>query len=380
MNDNQDVLNFLWILNKTNFRQESNTDSKQQKTKTPLLFVEGVSDIKFLYPLLEATKFEYKGQDITLKIAEANIVSDFINQASEITEKSLIYNQRKYKGPKYEFVSESIKTYENNSKRFNKIDCFGIIDKDFGHNIDDLDNISDTKCHDRETTILRCCFPELIDDCSNKSSALDVLRRIFNVLVKQGIMEEISHTFKEPLLKEPRFKEISHDYFKDNIEDNNVDFLEEDFIEKYLGSFLEKYLDSCYDEYVNREYFLSFYTKVHRKFDDVDKLMDKLPSLLKRWLIDKSTNEEDDKNLDYIFDYCNGHYILQLMCKNKMAFRPEFEKEDDIIRYVLDKVLKGKRKYISLFEMKPFDVYKEYREKNNYYCILQNAQQMGKKK
>lgn len=371
MNNNQNVFKFLCQLNDTNFRQER---------KTPLLFVEGVSDIKFLYPLLEATKFEYKGQDITLKIAKANIDSNFINQASEITEKGLIYNQPKYKGPKYEFVSESIKTYKNNPKRFDNIDCFGIIDKDFGHNIDDLDNISDTKCHDRETTILRCCFPELIDDCSNKTDALDVLRRIFNVLVKQGIMEEISHTFKEPLLKEPRFKEISHDYFKDNIEDNNVDFLEEDFIEKYLGSFLEKYLDSCYDEYVNREYFLSFYTKVHRKFDDVDKLMNKLPSLLKRWLIDKSTNEEDDKNLDYIFDYCNGHYILQLMCRNKMAFRPEFEKEDDIIRYILNKVLKGRKKYISLFEMKPFDVYKEYREKNDYYCILQNAEQMEKKK
>ena len=134
--NNQNVFDFLCLLNDTNFRQER---------KRPLLFVEGVSDIKFLYPLLEATKFEYEGQDITLKIAKANIVSDFINQASEITEKSLIYNQRKYKGPKYEFVSESIKTYENNSKRFNKIDCFGIIDKDFGHDIDDLRNISDRK-------------------------------------------------------------------------------------------------------------------------------------------------------------------------------------------------------------------------------------------
>lgn len=375
MNDNQkNVFDFLWLLNKTNFRQ--------QKTKTPLLFVEGVSDIKFLYPLLEATKFEYEGQDITLKIAKANIVSDFINQGSEITEKSFIYKQpkykdktTKYKGPKYEFVSESIKTYKNNREKFGNIDCFGIIDKDFGHNIDDLDNISDTKCHDRETTILRCCFPELIDDCSNKSDALDVLRRIFNVLVKQGIMEEISHTFGETPLKE-----ISHYYFKDNIQDNNVDFLEEDFIENYLDNFLEKYLNSYYDKYANEKYFLSFYTKVQRKFDDVDKLMDKLPSLLKRWLIDKSTNEEDNKILDYIFDYCNGHYILQLMCKNKIAFRPEFKEEDDIILYILDKVLKGKRKYISLFEMKPFDVYKEYREKNNYYCILQNAQQMEKKK
>lgn len=350
MNNNQNVFKFLCQLNDTNFRQEG---------KTPLLFVEGVSDIKFLYPLLEATKFEYKGQDITLKIAKANIVSDFINQASEITEKSLIYKpdkSAKYRGPKYEFVSESIKTYENNSKRFNKIDCFEIIDKDFGHDIDDLRNISDTKCHDRETTILRCCFPELIDDCSNKSSALDVLRRIFNVLIKQGIMEEISHTFGEPLLKE-----ISHDYFKDNIKYNNVDFLEKDFIKKYL--------DSYKDKYVNEEYFLSFYSKVCRKFHGVDyKLMNKLPSLLKRWLIDKSTNEKDDKNLDYIFDYCNGHYILQLMCKNRMAFRPEFKKEDDIIRYILDKVLKGKRKYISLFEMKPLNVYKEYREKNKYYC------------
>lgn len=349
MNNNQNVFNFLCRLNDTNFRQER---------KTPLLFVEGVSDIKFLYPLLEATKFEYDGRIITLKIAEANIVSDFIKQVSKITEKSLIYNPKKYKGPKYEFVSESIKTYENNSKRFNKIDCFGIIDKDFGHDIDDLRNISDTKRHDRETTILRCCFPELIDDCSNKSIALDVLRRIFNVLVKQGIMEEISHTFGEPLLKK-----ISHDYFKDNIKikDNNVDFLEEDFIKKYL--------DNYYAEYENEEYFLNFYWEVCRKFNDVDhELMNKLPSLLKRWLIDKSTNEEDDKNLDYIFDYCNGHYILQLMCKNKMAFRPEFKKEDDIIRYILDKVLKGKRKYISLFEMKPFDVYKEYREKNKYYC------------
>lgn len=361
MNDNQkNVFDFLCLLNDTNFRQER---------KRPLLFVEGVSDIKFLYPLLEATKFEYKGQDITLKIAEANIFSDFINQASKITEKGLIYKQpAKYKGLKYEFVSESIKTYENNPKRFNKIDCFGIIDKDFGHNINDLDNISDTKCHDRETTILRCCFPELIDDCSNKSDTLDVLRRIFNVLVKQGIMEEISHTFGERLLKK-----ISHYYFKDNIEDNNVDFLEEDFIENYL--------DSYYDKYANKEYFLNFYLEVCRKFKDVDhELMNKLPSLLKRWLIDKSTNEEDDKNLDYIFDYCNGHYILQLMCKNRMAFRPEFKEEDDIIRYILNKVLKGRKKYISLFEMKPFDVYKEYREKNNYYCILQNAQQMEKKK
>lgn len=362
MNNNQNVFKFLCQLNDTNFRQER---------KTPLLFVEGVSDIKFLYPLLEATKFEYKGQDITLKIAKANIVSDFINQASEITEKGLIYKpdkSAKYKGFKYEFVSESIKTYENNPERFKKIDCFGIIDKDFGHNIDDLDNISNTKCHDRETTILRCCFPELIDDCSNKSSALDVLKRIFNVLVKQGIMEEISHTFGERLLKK-----ISHFYFKDNIKDNNVDFLEKDFIEKYL--------DSYYAEYENEEYFINFYLEVCRKFKDVDhELMNKLPSLLKRWLIDKSTNEEDDKNLDYIFDYCNGHYILQLMCKNRMAFRPEFKEEDDIIRYILNKVLKGRKKYISLFEMKPFDVYKEYREKNNYYCILQNAQQMEKKK
>ena len=62
MNDNQkNVFDFLCLLNDTNFRQ---------KTKRPLLFVEGVSDIRFLYPLLEATKFEYKGQDITLKIAK----------------------------------------------------------------------------------------------------------------------------------------------------------------------------------------------------------------------------------------------------------------------------------------------------------------------
>lgn len=350
MNDNQLVFNFLCRLNDTNFRQER---------KTTLLFVEGVSDIKFLYPLLEATKFEYDGRIITLKIAEANILSDFIKNVSKITEESFPhkpYKQIQYKGPKYEFVSESIKTYENNRTRFNKIDCFGIIDKDFGHDIDDLHNISDTKCHDRETTILRCCFPELIDDCSNKSSSLDDLSSIFNVLVKQGIMEEISHTFGEPLLKE-----ISHDYFKNNIKDNNVDFLEKDFIKKYLNS--------NYDEYVNEKCFLDFYYEVTKKFDDVDcKLMKNLPLLLKRWLIDKSTSEEDDKNLDYIFDYCNGHYILQLMCKKKKDFRPEFIKEDDIIHYILDKVLKGKRKYISLFEMKPLDVYKEYREKNKYYC------------
>ena len=169
-------------------------------------------------------------------------------------------------------------------------------------------------------------------------------------------MEEISHTFGEHLLTE-----ISHDYFKYNIKDNNVDFLEKDFIEKYL--------DSNYDEYIDEEYFLDFYSEVRKKFSDVDyKLMNKLPTLLKRWLIDKSTNEEDDKILDYIFNYCNGHYILQLMCKNKMAFRPEFKEEYNIIHYILNKVLKGKRKYISLFEMKPFDVYKEYREKNKYYC------------
>lgn len=355
MNDNQLVFNFLCRLNDTNFRQER---------KTPLLFVEGVSDIKFFYPLLEAAKFEYDGRIITLKIAEANIISDFIKNVSKITEESFPHKpdkqiqykdkQIQYEGPKYEFVSESIKTYENNRTRFNKIDCFGIIDKDFGHDIGDLHNISDTKCHDRETTILRCCFPELIDDCSDKS--IDVLRKILNVLVKQGIMEEISHTFGEPPLTE-----ISHDYFKDNIKDNNVDFLEKDFIEKYL--------DSNYDEYIDEKYFLDFYSEVRKKFSDVDyKLMNKLPTLLKRWLIDKSTSEEDDKNLDYIFDYCNGHYILQLMCKNNMAFRPEFKEEYDIIHYILNKVLKGKRKYISLFEMKPFDVYKEYREKNKYYC------------
>ena len=87
MNDNQLVFNFLCRLNDTNFRQER---------KTPLLFVEGVSDIKFFYPLLEAAKFEYDGRIITLKIAEANIVSDFIKNVSKITEVSLINLINKY--------------------------------------------------------------------------------------------------------------------------------------------------------------------------------------------------------------------------------------------------------------------------------------------
>lgn len=350
------VYHYLCLRNEKDFRQER---------KTTLLFVEGVSDKIFLYPLLETTKFEYDGRIITLKIAKENIVSDFNEQASEMKEKSQIYEKEKYQGPKYEFVSNTIKTYENNSGKFNKIDCFGIIDKDFGHShlISGLQNISDTKCHDRETTILRCCFPELIDDCLNKDLALDVLERILNVLVKQGIMEEISHTYNDFLLKE-----ISHDYFKCEIENGSVDFLEENFIENYLELCYDDYLKGCYDDCNGKEYFYEFYSEVRNKITVANfKLMKNLPSLLKRWLIEKSTNEEDDKNLDTIFEYCNGHFVLRLMCKNRRAFRSEFEKEADIINYILDKVLKGKRKYLSLFEMKPFDAYKEYREKHHYF-------------
>lgn len=210
---------------------------------------------------------------------------------------------------------------------------------------------------------MRCCFPELIDDCPNKNLALDVLGRILNVLFKQGIMEEVSHTYNYPLLKE-----ISHDYFKDEIENGSVEFLEENFIENYLDLCYEDYLDGCYDDCNGKEYFYDFYSEVLNKVTVANfKLMKNLPSLLKRWLIEKSTNEEDDKDLDTIFEYCNGHYVLKLMCKNNQAFRTEFKNESDIINYILDKVLKGKRKYLSLFEMKPFDAYKEYREKHNYF-------------
>ena len=183
------------------------------------------------------------------------------------------------------------------------------------------------------------------------------------MLFKQGIMEEVSHTYNYPLLKE-----ISHDYFKDEIENGSVEFLEENFIENYLDLCYEDYLDGCYDDCNGKEYFYDFYSEVLNKVTVANfKLMKNLPSLLKRWLIEKSTNEEDDKDLDTIFEYCNGHYVLKLMCKNNQAFRTEFKNESDIINYILDKVLKGKRKYLSLFEMKPFDAYKEYREKHNYF-------------
>ena len=80
MNDNQNVFYiFLCLLNNTDFRQEK---------KTCLLFVEGFSDVNFLYPLLECAKFEYGGKIINLKIEKANIYTDFPKRTSEITEKS----------------------------------------------------------------------------------------------------------------------------------------------------------------------------------------------------------------------------------------------------------------------------------------------------
>ena len=58
------VYHYLCLRNEKDFRQER---------KTTLLFVEGVSDKIFLYPLLETTKFEYDGRIITLKIEKENI-------------------------------------------------------------------------------------------------------------------------------------------------------------------------------------------------------------------------------------------------------------------------------------------------------------------
>lgn len=83
-----DLYNFLCILNEKDFRQER---------KTPLLFVEGVSDRNFLYPLLEAAKFEYGGTEITLKIEKASIFFDVDTRISEIKEKSLIYEKNSIK-------------------------------------------------------------------------------------------------------------------------------------------------------------------------------------------------------------------------------------------------------------------------------------------
>ncbi len=343
-----------------------------------LLIVEGPSDESFYWHLFDKAYFSYNNRKIVFNTPKKRIISNFSNYLdNELFLKSepYKYQQRKkefdsldtdnYRA--YLFVTECISYYETNKEFFKSIDCYGIIDNDFGHSdlIKGLTNISTTKFHDRETCILRCYLPELIDQYSNTEKFIVLLSNIIDTTFKQGIIEELSHKYESTYGKDDFLRQLTNYFFKDGCSKIDLRKSSFDFID-YLMNY-ENYLSvqvSSNHETIYQNFVIDAINKIHTIYT----FEDELTSILHRWLIDKNASDIDNKRIDRVFKYCNGHILLNQIIMH--SGDSSSNSEEEFINQIIEKIMYGKKKYPLIFELPPLKSYKEHREEKELFTYV----------
>ena len=349
--------------------------AKKSAHKTPLLILEGKTDVEFFHPLFEKSYFSYNGRRILFNTQEKKMICDFqksvarimaFSSKREIDKTQIVGDTDDFNCMKFEYVANCVSVFEKHQHELNEIDCFGFIDKDFGHKdlMYGLNRISDSTFHDREMCVLRCCLPDFISLCPNKTASVIILSEIICTAFKQGIIEKESHecgsnAFKRLThgnfmvhCKEFDFKSTSFDFNCYLNDPNNV----------YRGKFKNTYkpsYDSNYCAFTSKAK-----SEINRQFDFEGELCD----ILSRWLITTDTTSDDEMKIDKIFEYCNGHLVLSQMSLNSSYFL-NLSIESEIVDYILSEILIRRGKYKELFELLPLKKYKAYRENNGFFVI-----------
>ena len=133
----------------------------------------------------------------------------------------------------YDFVIAA--THESNlpPRESCKLNCFGFVDKDFGEKKDVSDEtltfysprrISQTKCHDRETSLIFDYMPILYDSLKDSKTVeenenfIEKLASILYFSTCQGILENLSIDYKDlfnSYKKDINLYDVTHDNFRD---------------------------------------------------------------------------------------------------------------------------------------------------------------------
>lgn len=350
--------NFLITL-----RIRLNPYKEYKKGKPHILFVEGETDKKFYEDLFAISKFNEPSIgkiSFTTDKGRINIIEAKKLITNNASEKGNIYNKSKTKRElAWETVIKAIKYYEENIENFYYVDCFGLIDNDFGHEESiNLNNISITRFHDRETSLLRCYLVDYFKEIDGmyKNKALEVLEKSLDFTIRQGILEKMSWKYEKEHPEDFKFEQIrfTHSKFDDCSRNSYLDFdFDEYFENEYKGKFDE--IKNMYRTTIDSEY--NFY------FD--------LANILRRWLIDKKSTNEDDNNLDMMFRYTNGHYIIsQLILNGKRFFSTNSNVLNDEKEFVKCLTNISKKKFEKLFNELPLIKYKKYRIENKIYSPL----------
>ena len=356
---------------------------------THILIVEGKTDNDFYLNLFGNSSFVLNnGKKIILNTKKNQVLYDIFSSTNkgwdDLFKKSNTYKYKddlrndddlhnrinsddidKSNYGAYSFVIECIKYYESHLNDFKKYNFYGLIDKDFGHMEDTkgLKNISTTKCHDRETSLIRCYFPDYISKISINDEIIEQISLALDFCFKQGILEQcsIKYSDKNPddLKTIKLLKSLTHHFFHNNV--NNIVFSNT----KQKFDFSKYFYESKDYFTIYESGFIDYFKESLSKQYTFEK---ELPNLVRKWLMNKETDKIDEKRLDRIFKICNGHILinqLALITNGKIGF----SSEDEFITKLNNIIYNGKN-YEKIFMALPLKPYKEYRLVNGFYISL----------
>jgi len=358
---------YLFIANEAN-RYEALKKGK----KVHLLIVEGKKDKKFYYPVLnfdinndDNKKYRFNMPEKNIHVDFADVfISDKITRPDQLWlkkqikafEKDYNDNYKNVKRYKFDFVIETINQYKKDFDKLKNIDCYGIIDRDFGHETSE-EQLSITSTHDFETNLIRCYMDDYFSFIApeKRIDAIKVLADVLDFSFRQGILERESFKYvaNNPSEDNQTIRDFTGNYFKKN--SNSINFIDYDF-------------DTYFEDYA------IFYDKLidnyKKEVELVYTFKDELVDILTRWIIDKNPTSTDNKRLDRIFQYSNGHIVVnQLILKGKDLYQIEDDLTEDIFTHsFVERIIRTK--YQKIYRTLPLMRYKEYRIENGYYTLI----------
>lgn len=341
----------------------------KKNKKIHLLIVEGSSDKNFYHLVLNFDIMNDDKKKYRFNISEKNIMYDISNCFIDVKRPDQMYLNKMVKELKdnyesldnnlmykYDFVIECINKYLEMEEKLKYIDCYGIIDRDFGHKVSE-EKMSITATHDFETNLIRCYMDDYFEllDSDSRSKALLVLTNAIDFSFRQGILERESFKYvqKNPEMLNRTIVNFTHNTFKYG--SKTTDFSNYDF-----DSYLEEY-NVFYKELIEN---------YKKEIELVYTFKDELQDILKRWLIEKNPSTVDEKRLDRIFQYVNGHILMnQLILNGKDLFKLSNDLNEEIfINNFIEKIIKIK--YQRIYKTLPLKKYKDYRIEKGYYTLI----------
>ena len=118
----------------------------------------------------------------------------------------------------FSFVIKCMEELTNN--QYDYLDCFGIIDLDSNQHtniIKEIANLKQSKCHDRETTLIRCGLLNYLNSIEQQDNFELIKEKIKTTLifaVKQGIMERASFLYENDNGQKKILNTLTHTYIK----------------------------------------------------------------------------------------------------------------------------------------------------------------------